>query len=76
MEWNICEKHYWLTNWTIEDINLYTVKAKQKVSGQMLTSSKVQSFEQKKQFLFELKSVQPKTVCLHLFSEFGSIAQN
>ena len=71
MEWNICEKYYWLTNWTIEGINLYTVKAKRKVSGQMLTSSKVPSFEQKKQFLFELKSVQPKTVCLHLFSEFG-----
>ena len=48
-----------------------TVPSFEQVSGQMLTSSTVPSFEQKKQFLFELKSVQPKTVCLHLFSKFG-----
>ena len=50
---------------------MYTKKAKEKVSGQKLSSSKAPSSEQKKQILFELKSVQPKTVCLHLFSEFG-----
>ena len=60
-----------ITGSPVADINLYTEKAKEKVSGQKLTSSKAPSFEQKKQFLFELKSVQPKTVCLYLFSEFG-----
>ena len=60
-----------ITGSPVADINLYTEKAKEKVSGHKLTSSKAPSFEQKKQFLYELKSVQPKTVCLHLFKEFG-----
>ena len=60
-----------ITGSPVADINFYTEKAKEKVSGQKLTSSKGPSFEQKKQFLYELKSVQPKTVCLHLFKEFG-----
>ena len=60
-----------ITGSPVADINLHTEKAKEKVSGQKLTSSKAPSFEQKKQFLFELKSVQPKTVCLHLFNKFG-----
>ena len=60
-----------ITGSPVTDINLCTEKAKEKVSGQKLTSSKAPSFEQKKQVLFGLKSVQPKTVCLHLFSEFG-----
>ena len=59
-----------ITGSPVADINFYTEKAKEKVSGQKLTSSKGPSFEQKKQFLYELKSVQPKTVCLHLFNEF------
>ena len=60
-----------ITGSPVADINFYTEKAKEKVSGQKLTSSKAPPFEQKKQFLFELKSVQPKAVCLNLFSEFG-----
>ena len=60
-----------ITGSPVADINLYNEKATEKLSGQKFTSSKAPSFEQKKQFLFELKSVQPKTVCLHLFSKFG-----
>ena len=60
-----------ITGSPVADINLYTEKAKKKASGQKLISSKDPSFEQKKQFLFELKSIQSKTVCLHLFNEFG-----
>ena len=60
-----------ITGSPVANINLYTEKAKEKGSGQKLTSSKASSTEQKKQFLFELKSVQPKGVCLYLFSEFG-----
>ena len=60
-----------ITGSPVADINLYNEKAKEKLSGQKFTSSKAPSFEQKKKFLFELKSVQPKTVCLHLFSKFG-----
>ena len=54
----------------VADINLNTEKAKEKVSRQKLTSLKAPSFEQKKQFLFQLKPVKPNTLCLHLFSEF------
>ena len=57
-----------ITGSPIADINLYTEKAKEKISRQKLTSSKTTSIEQKKQFLIELESVQPKAVCLHLFS--------
>ena len=60
-----------ITGSPVADINLHTEKTKEKVSEWKLTSSKAPSLQQKKQFLFELKSVQPKTVCLHLFNEFG-----
>ena len=60
-----------ITGSPIADINLYTEKTKEKISGQKLTSSKTTSIEQKKQFLIELESVQPKAVCLYLFSWFG-----
>ena len=54
-----------------QDINLQTERTKEKVSGQkLLTSSKASSFEQKRQFLFEFKPVQPKTGSLHFFSKF------
>ena len=68
MESNLCK---YIVGSSVSKINLYSDAAKEKLSEKRIRIIPVsRTFQEKKDYLSELQSVQPKTAALHSFEEY------